>query len=77
VKIKIKTEGSKYYSGHWAQKVWRVGVKATFINRIIFQTPDVLESSGFVVVQILDRRTISSVKITKCGLKILHKKGVN
>jgi hypothetical protein len=31
----------------WAQKVWRVDVKTTFINRIIFQAPDVQESSVF------------------------------
>jgi hypothetical protein len=36
-------------SVQWAQKVWRVGVKTTFINRIIFQAPDVLESSGFLL----------------------------
>jgi hypothetical protein len=62
----------------WAQKVWRVWSQnyvywLNYISTLRYAR----EVWFFFVLQILDRRTILSIKPTKCGLKILYKKGFN
>ncbi len=60
-----------------AKSMVRLESKLRILAELYFRSQICQRGLVFFVLQILDRRTILSIKPTKCGLKILYKKGFN